>query len=50
MRKAITLNCRSLGTLAQVALLNVRKTAALLFFAPAGTLAMSGFVIQSFGH
>jgi hypothetical protein len=48
MRKVITLKVPS--ALFQLLLLNVRITAAVVFLAPAGTLSMFGFLIQSFGH
>src|SRR5258705_136404 len=46
----ITLNSLSCLSVAQVWSLNVLMTAAVVFFAPAGTLAKFGFLIQSLGH
>src|SRR5262249_43668851 len=56
IRKVITLNSGPRLSVAQVASLNVLMTAAVAFFAPAGTVARLGVlplrygVIQSFGH
>src|SRR5882672_4931038 len=49
-RNTIALNCLSPGTDFQLPWPNVRKTCALVFFAPSGTVAISGFEIHVLGH